>query len=193
MDLKKSVSIVEAILFASGDAVEVSRIAVACGIDVETIRKLINILNDRYDQEGSALSVARLDDCYQMVVKEEYYDSIKAALETKKNAPLSPAALEVLTIIAYNQPVTKGFVEHIRGIDSSSVVNSLVEKKLLEEAGRIDAPGRPIAYKTTTNFLRCFQLGSVEELPIISTNDPQISFDEILLNEKFPDETVAEE
>ena len=110
-------------------------------------------------------------------------------METKKAAPLSPAAMEVLTIIAYNQPVTKGFVEHIRGIDSSSVVNSLVEKNLLEEAGRLDVPGRPIAYRTTSTFLRCFQLGSIDDLPAIPNSDGQVSFDEILIrnNEEIND------
>ena len=106
---------------------------------------------------------------------------------------LSPAAMEVLTIIAYNQPVTKGFVEHVRGIDSSSVVNSLLEKNLLEEAGRLDVPGRPIAYKTTDAFLRAFQLSSLEELPALPSADGQVSFDEILINEtELSDEADTE-
>ncbi|MDE5577553.1 MAG: SMC-Scp complex subunit ScpB, partial [Oscillospiraceae bacterium] len=100
-------------------------------------------------------------------------------------------AMEVLTIIAYNQPVTKGFVEHVRGIDSSSVVNSLVEKNLLEEAGRLDVPGKPIAYKTTPAFLRCFQLSSLDDLPALPDSDGQVSFDEILIakDETEPAET----
>ncbi|MFA5659511.1 MAG: SMC-Scp complex subunit ScpB, partial [Oscillospiraceae bacterium] len=87
--------------------------------------------------------------------------------------------MEVLTIVAYNQPVTKSFVEHIRGIDSSSVVNSLVEKELLEEAGRLDIPGKPIAYRTTNAFLRCFRLSSLAELPPLSGKNEQVSFDDV--------------
>ncbi|MDE6709912.1 MAG: SMC-Scp complex subunit ScpB, partial [Oscillospiraceae bacterium] len=102
-----------------------------------------------------------------------------------------------LTIIAYNQPVTKGFVEHIRGIDSSSVVNSLVEKNLLEEAGRLDVPGKPIAYRTTPAFLRCFQLTSIDDLPPLPNSEGQVSFDEILISkedeENVTEETVSEE
>jgi segregation and condensation protein B len=126
-----------------------------------------------------------------MAVKPDYIDYIRMALETKKNTPLSPAAMEVLTIVAYNQPVTKGFIEHIRGIDSSSVVNSLVEKNLLEEAGRLDVPGKPIAYKTTSTFLRCFQLSSLDNLPVLPSNDGQVSFDEILI-EKAEDSGINE-
>ena len=101
-------------------------------------------------------------------------------METKNNSKLSQAAFEVLTIIAYNQPVTKGFVEHVRGVDSSSVVNSLVEKGLLEEAGRIDVPGRPIAFKTTSNFLRSFKLKSLDDLPPLPNQERQVSFDDVL-------------
>ena len=98
-------------------------------------------------------------------------------MEIKKNSVLSPAAMEALTIVAYNQPVTKGFVEHVRGVDSSGVVNSLVDK--VAEAGRLDLPGRPIAYKTTDNFLRCFRLSSLDDLPPIPDKQEQITIDEI--------------
>ncbi len=144
--------------------------------------KLVQLLVDRYESTGSALTVLKLGNSYQLAVKAEFFDYVRAALESKKNTPLSPAAMEVLTIIAYNQPVTKGFVEHVRGIDSSSVVNSLVEKNLLEEAGRLDVPGKPIAYKTTSAFLRCFQLSSLNDLPALPDSDGQVSFDEILIS-----------
>ena len=189
MRLNEELSIVEAILFASGDPIEKSRLAQASGIEEETIEKIINMLNDRYEENESALMIIKLSDSYQLCAREKFIDYIRAAMETRKAAPLSPAAMEVLTIIAYNQPVTKGFVEHIRGIDSSSVVNSLVEKNLLEEAGRLDVPGRPIAYRTTSTFLRCFQLGSIDDLPAIPNSDGQVSFDEILIrnNEEIND------
>lgn len=183
MRLNEELSIVEAILFASGDPIEKSRLAQASGIEEETIEKIINMLNDRYEENESALMIIKLSDSYQLCVREKFIDYIRAAMETRKAAPLSPAAMEVLTIIAYNQPVTKGFVEHIRGTDSSSVVNSLVEKNLLEEAGRLDVPGRPIAYKTTAAFLRSFQLSSLDDLPAVPNGDSQVSFDELLIKE----------
>lgn len=183
MRLNEELSVVEAILFASGDPVEKTRLAQASGIEEETVEKIINMLNDRYEENESALMIIKLSDSYQLCAREKFIDYIRAAMETRKAAPLSPAAMEVLTIIAYNQPVTKGFVEHIRGTDSSSVVNSLVEKNLLEEAGRLDVPGRPIAYKTTAAFLRSFQLSSLDDLPAVPNGDSQVSFDELLIKE----------
>lgn len=191
MRLNEELSIVEAILFASGDPIEKSRLAQASGIEEETIEKIINMLNDRYEENESALMIIKLSDSYQLCAREKFIDYIRAAMETRKAAPLSPAAMEVLTIIAYNQPVTKGFVEHIRGTDSSSVVNSLVEKNLLEEAGRLDVPGRPIAYKTTAAFLRSFQLSSLDDLPAVPNGDSQVSFDELLIKENEAD--ISEE
>ena len=191
MRLNEELSIVEAILFASGDPIEKSRLVQASGIEEETIEKIINMLNDRYEENESALMIIKLSDSYQLCAREKFIDYIRAAMETRKAAPLSPAAMEVLTIIAYNQPVTKGFVEHIRGTDSSSVVNSLVEKNLLEEAGRLDVPGRPIAYKTTAAFLRSFQLSSLDDLPAVPNGDSQVSFDELLIKENGAD--ISEE
>lgn len=183
MKLNEELSIIEAILFASGDPIEKSRIVQATGIEEEMVEKIINKLNDRYEENESALMIIKLSDSFQLCAREKFIDYIRAAMETRKTAPLSPASMEVLTIIAYNQPVTKSFVEHIRGTDSSSVVNSLVEKNLLEEAGRLDVPGKPIAYKTTSAFLRSFQLTSLDDLPTIPNGDAQVSFDELLINE----------
>lgn len=165
MKLTDKAAAMEAVLFACGDPVEPERLSAAIGVEKGALSQLSDMLNDAYSENRSSLTVLRLGGSYQLAVRTEYYDCVKAAAENKKNAPLSPAAMEVLTIIAYNQPVTKSFVEHIRGIDSSSVVNSLVEKNLLEEAGRLDVPGRPIAYKTTPVFLRCFGLQSLDDLP----------------------------
>ena len=184
MKINEEISIVESILFACGEPVETSRIAEAAAIDEDMVDKIVQLLNDRYEESGSSMQVIKLAESYQLTVKADYINYVRAAMETKKSAPLSPAAMEVLAIIAYNQPVTKGFVEHVRGIDSSSVVNSLVEKNLLEEAGRLDVPGKPIAYRTTSTFLRCFQLSSIENLPSVFENDGQVSFDEILIRSK---------
>ena len=165
MEIKEKLGAIEAILFASGEPIEIYRLSEASGVDVGTLPSLIKLLNDRYDDVGSGLAIKKLDSSYQMCTREEFAPQIKAALETKKSTPLSNAALEALTIIAYNQPVSKGFVENVRGVDSSSVVNNLVEKGLVEEAGRLDVPGKPIVYRTTAVFLRSFGLSSVADLP----------------------------
>lgn len=189
MKINEGISAVEAILFAHGEPIEAEKLCAAAGVEADMPEKLVQLLVDRYESTGSALTVLKLGNSYQLAVKAEFFDYVRAALESKKNTPLSPAAMEVLTIIAYNQPVTKGFVEHVRGIDSSSVVNSLVEKNLLEEAGRLDVPGKPIAYKTTSAFLRCFQLSSLDDLPALPDSDGQVSFDEILISN---DEDVSD-
>ena len=156
----------EAVLFAVGEPVEGEKISHALGIDLIVIEKAMEELKNKYD-ETSGLCLLTLDNKYQLCTKKCYADPIRSVIEVKKNAPLSQAALEVLAIIAYNQPVTKAFIEQVRGVDSSSVVNSLVEKGLCEEAGRLDLPGKPICYKTTPNFLRCFGMETLSELPSI--------------------------
>lgn len=120
-----------------------------------------------------------------MCTRSEFAPQIRAALETKRSAPLSNAAMETLTIIAYNQPVSKGFVENVRGIDSSSVINNLIEKGLIEEAGRLDIPGKPLVYRTTAVFLRSFGLSSVSELPPLAASsgiseEKQLVIDEMI-------------
>ncbi len=193
MKLNEGVSVLEAVLFAHGDPIEAEKLCAAAGIEEDMLEKLISLLADRYESTSSALKIIKLGDCYQLVTRSEYSEYIRAAMETKKNTPLSPAAMEVLTIVAYNQPVTKGFIEHIRGIDSSSVVNSLVEKDLLEEAGRLDVPGRPLAYKTTSTFLRCFQLSSIDDLPPLPGSESQVSFDEILIADNEDENTKTDD
>ena len=179
MQIDEKISIIEAILFASGDPIDSEKLSLASGIELESVAKLIQLLGDRYEESSSSLKVLKLGNCFQLTTRIEYSSYIKTALENKRTATLSPAAFEVLTIIAYNQPVTKSFVEHIRGIDSSSTVNTLVEKDLLEEAGRLDVPGRPISYKTTNTFLRCFKLSSIDELPPLPSHNEQVSFDDV--------------
>ena len=167
MEITEKLGAIEAILFASGDPIEIYRLSEASGVDAGTVPKMIRLLNDRYEGCGSGLCIKKLEGSYQMCTREKYAPMIKTALETKRSTPLSNAAMEALTIIAYNQPVSKGFVENVRGIDSSSVVNNLVEKGLVEEAGRLDVPGKPIVYRTTSVFLRSFGLSSVEDLPML--------------------------
>ena len=179
MKFSEGMAALEAVLFASGEPIELDRLAQAAELERDIAEKMRDRLNDRYSESGSALTVARLGTSYQLMTRTEFSRYIKTALETRRQAPLSQAALEVLAIVAYNQPVTRGFVEQVRGVDSSGVVKSLVERGLLEEYGRLeDVPGRPIAYRTTENFLRCFGLGSIDALPAIPNSTDQIDIEE---------------
>lgn len=178
MEIKEKLGAIEAVLFASGEPMELCRLAQATAIDAGTLPSMIKLLNERYDDYGSGIVIKKLEGSYQMCTRAEFAPQVREALETKRNIPLSNAAMEVLTIIAYNQPVSKSFVENVRGVDSSSVVNSLAEKGLVEEAGRLDVPGRPVVYRTTPVFLRCFGLTSLAELPPITdvTEEDQLKF-----------------
>ncbi len=179
MKFSEGMAAVEAVLFAHGEPIEADKLAAAAEIEKETVERIVERLNDRYAEQGSAFTIGKLGSSYQMMTKPEFSRYIKTAMETRRQTPLSPAALEVLAIVAYNQPVTRGFVDQVRGVDSSGVVRSLVERDLLEEHGRLnDVPGRPIAYKTTDTFLRCFGLNSLENLPPIPGSTDQIDLDE---------------
>lgn len=171
LQFNEKLSAVEAILFASGEAVDESRISKVVGVDKSIVGGLVKTLNDRYNDCQSAIKIIHIENGYQMCTKQEYSEYIRSAMEYKKQTPLSNAAMEALTVIAYNQPVTKSFVENVRGIDSSSVINSLIDKGLLEEDGRLEVPGRPVAYKTTDVFLRSFGLTSLEDLPPLVRED----------------------
>lgn len=160
-------SIIEAILFASGEPVSSDRIATALDIAKDKANQILSEFEKWYNTDEKGIQVVKLGDSYQLCTKKEYEQYIKLVFQLKKQTPLSQAALETLAIIAYNQPVTKSFVEQIRGVDSSSIINGLSEKGLIEEAGRLEVPGRPIAYKTTYNFLRSFNMESLEDLPKI--------------------------
>ena len=179
MKFTEGMAAVEAVLFAHGEPIEADKLAAAAEIEKETVERIVERLNDRYGEQGSAFTIGKLGDSYQMMTKPEFSRYIKTAMETRRQTPLSPAALEVLAIVAYNQPVPRGFVDQVRGVDSSGVVRSLVERDLLEEHGRLnDVPGRPIAYRTTDTFLRCFGLNSLENLPPIPGSTDQSDFDE---------------
>lgn len=164
---------IQAVLFASGDPVESSRLAKLFSVNTSVVHYLIEAINEDYKK--LPFQILELGDSYQMVSRPEHADVIRRALEAKNNAPLSQAAMEVLAIIAYNQPVTRNFIEQVRGIDSSSVVSSLVAKGLVAEAGRLEIPGRPIAYETTPAFLRSFGMKNIEALPKIP--DREITVD----------------
>lgn len=180
MEYKKYYGMIEAILFASGDPVSDDRLCEATEIDKVTLNGLMSEMAERYRDQERGIRIVRLNQSYQLCTKTEYERYIKHALEIKRNTPLSQAAMEVLAVIAYNEPITKGFVEQVRGVDSSQTVNNLVEKGLVEEAGRLDVPGRPILYRTTEHFLRSFQMGSLKELPPLPDESGQVMLDEFV-------------
>ncbi len=159
--------ILEAILFASGERMEIARLAAVMEVDADEIVQASEALADQLAFERRGIRIIRLEQGYQMVSSGEMADFVTKALETRKPPKLSSSQLEALTIIAYYQPATKAMVEQIRGVDSSYSVAALLNKKLIEEAGRLNVPGRPIQYRTTPDFLRTFGLTSLEELPPI--------------------------
>lgn len=161
-----------AVLFAAGEPLELERLAEGLGVDKAALRQALDRLQGRLQEAGLPLELLELEESVQLSTREEYGELIRSVLNQKRSSPLSQSAMEVLAIIAYNQPVTRAFVEQIRGVDSSSAVNSLVARDLVEEAGRLELPGRPIAYRTTANFLRCFGLQSLEQLPDITAASP---------------------
>ena len=158
---------IEAILFAAGERIEVSRLAMALETDPKDIIAAADALMDSLSFERRGIRILKLEQGYQMVSSGEMADYVTKALETRKPPKLSASQLETLTIVAYYQPATKAMVEQIRGVDSSYSVAALLNKKLIEEAGRLNVPGRPILYKTTPDFLRTFGISSLEELPAI--------------------------
>lgn len=156
---------IEAILFASGEPVSVDKLIQALSINKSTVKNLMEILIDKFESENSGICIIKLEDKYQMCSKPKYGEYVRSIMDIRKNIPLSQAAMEVLAIVAYNQPVTKAFIEQIRGVDSSGVISSLILKKLISEKGRLDLPGKPLLYGTTPNFLRCFGISKIEDLP----------------------------
>ena len=165
MDKQILKGMVEAILFASGDPVSGERIAQVLGLDKGDAEEVLKDTMESFNRKEGGVRIIRLDDTYQMCSNPAYASCVREALELRRNTPLSQAAMEVLAVIAYNQPVTKAFVEQIRGVDCSGVIGSLSSKGLIEERGRLELPGRPLLYGTTPDFLRCLNISSLEELP----------------------------
>lgn len=175
---------IEAILFAAGEPVEISRLSMALEADPKDVSNAADELSDALSYERRGVRIIRLDKAYQMVSSGQMADFVTKALETRKPPKLSASQLEALTIVAYYQPATKAMVEQIRGVDSSYSIGALLNKHLIEEAGRLNVPGRPILYKTTPDFLRTFGISSLEELPDIE----KISFGEPALEEMVQEE-----
>ncbi|MBQ6815862.1 MAG: SMC-Scp complex subunit ScpB [Clostridia bacterium] len=152
-----------AVIFSSGEPISIGRLCETFNVEPHIIQETADLLEKSL--KDSALELLTLENTYQLATKKEYAQYIKTAFDIKRKTPLSQAALEVLAVVAYNQPVTKSFIEQVRGVDCSGVITTLLEKELLEEKGRLELPGRPLLYGTTKNFLRCFNLSSLQDLP----------------------------
>lgn len=185
MEFEQLQRVLEAILFAAGERIDISRLSASLEVDPAEVEKAADALADEYAFQRRGIRILKLEKGYQMVSSGEMADFVTKTLETRKPPKLSSSQLETLTIIAYYQPATKAMVEQIRGVDSAYSVAALLNKKLIEEAGRLNVPGRPIQYKTTPDFLRTFSLSSLEELPPID----KISFGEPI---EVPEEPAGE-
>ena len=185
MELTELQRAIEAILFAAGERVEISRLCATMEVDEREVIAAVDALANELAFQRRGIRILRLEEGYQMVSSGEMAEFVTKCLETRKPPKLSASQLETLTIVAYYQPATKAMVEQIRGVDSSYSVGALLNKNLIEEAGRLNVPGRPIQYKTTPDFLRTFGISSLEELPPIE----KISFGEPI---ELPEEAASE-
>lgn len=176
MNKEQTTQALEAVLFASGEPMSIDRLALIFEIKPEKVVESAEALSQRLAEQNSGLTLLRLENTYQLATNEVYAEYIKKAFDIKRKTPLSSAALEVLAVVAYNQPVTKAFIEQVRGVDCSAVITTLLEKELIEERGRLELPGRPLLYGTTKNFLRCFSISDLSELPPLP-KEPEMSND----------------
>ncbi len=187
MELEQLQRAIEAILFAAGERVELSRLAAVLETDEKDLELAADSLADSLAYDRRGIRILKLEQGYQMVSSGEMADYVTKALETRKPPKLSASQLEALTIVAYYQPATKAMVEQIRGVDSSYSISALMNKKLIEEAGRLNVPGRPIQYRTTPDFLRTFGISSLEELPPIE----KVNFAEPLPEPEQPPQEIS--
>lgn len=165
LEMKELEAAVEGILFASGEPVHIDRICLALDIDRRSAEQVLRRLGDYYSYERRGMRLLQMEDTWQLCSAPDYADIIRRAFEIRKSAKLSQPALEVLSIIAYYQPITRAYVDQVRGVDSAYTVGLLLDRKLIEECGRLQVPGRPHLYRTTKQFLRAFHLTSLDDLP----------------------------
>lgn len=167
MNEKQQTGLVFALLFASGEPIETEKLAQCAGLTVLETAAALDAIDAELARSGLGVELMRYESRVQLATRSEYAQAVNEMLDTKRNTPLSPAALEVLSLVAYNQPVSRAFIDQVRGVDSSSPVTTLLGRGLIREAGRLDLPGKPVCFETTDVFLRCFSLSSLDELPAI--------------------------
>lgn len=183
MEIKEYQAAIEAVLFASGEPVAATRLAEVLELDLETAVRLADDWLQDVNTRGGGLLAVRLGDKYQLCTNKAYAGYVRRAMDIRRNTPLSQAAMEVLAIVAYNQPVTKAFIEQVRGVDCGAVVQGLAAKGLIEEKGRLELPGRPLLYGTTADFLRCFGVSTLDELPPLPQKEEEDGMVETTLEE----------
>ena len=193
MDIKTMQAILEGILFAAGDAVSLNKLSEILEADQATVRSVLKKMMDEYSYDKRGIRVIQLEDSYQMCSAPEYYEFIAQLVQPRRTQSLSNAAIEVLAMVAYKQPVTRAAVEHIRGVNSDSLFNKLLERNLIEEVGRLDAPGRPILFGTTQEFLRCFGIRTLSDLPDFDALRPPADDEEVDKRQITLEETEREE
>ena len=186
MEIGKIEAIIEAILFACGREVKIMELVSALEMNEEDIIKIIESMKEEFKKQNRGIEIIRMNDSYQMCTKKEYYEYIYPVIDKRSKPNLSNAALEILAIIAYNSGVTKAEIEMIRGVNSDATIYKLMEYNLIEEAGKLDAPGKPMSYRTTSNFLKMFGYNSLEDLP----NLPKYKIDE---NQQIVIDDILEE
>lgn len=183
MEIKELKAAVEAVVFASGEPIAASRLAEVFEQDEATIVRVADDWMHEFNTRAGGIMVVKLDDQYQLCTRKEYADYVRTAMDIRRNIPLSQAAMEVLAIVAYNQPVTKAFIEQVRGVDCAAVLQGLLNKGLVEEKGRLELPGRPLLYGTTTTFLRSFSISKLDGLPPLPKDTEEMrdtTLDEVL-------------
>ncbi len=188
MNFKELVPAVEAVLFSGGEPMTLDRLCQVFEISPEELGEVIELLENKYNNADNGIKLVTLENAYQLTTKKEYAEYIKKAFDIKRKTPLSQAGFEVLAVVAYNQPVTKAFIEQVRGVDCSGPIYTLMEKGLIEERGRLDLPGKPLLYGTTKNFLRCFSIRDLSELPPLPKNETDNAYPADLAEQLTVDE-----
>lgn len=187
MEYQKSQAIIEAMLFANGKEVNIKEFMTALEMTEDEVKAVMELLMQKYSAENSGIELIKINDNYQLVTKKEYYEYVYSLLDNRIKPTLSNAALETLSIIAYNPNITRSQIEDIRGVNSDGTVYKLLEFELIESAGKLDAPGRPTMYRTTNNFLKMFGISSLDELPELPRyrldENEQIVIDELTLSQ----------
>lgn len=175
MEIKEIEGVIEGLLFAAGDPLPLQKISEILEIDKKTVKLILNNMIVNYQNSKRGIIIRQIDKGYQLCTRHEHYEYLKKLFEPRQKQGLSQAAFETLAIIAYNQPITRAKIEQIRGVNSDSSITRLIERNLIREAGRLDAPGKPLIYETTEEFLRCFGFRSIGDLPRLEMNELQTS------------------
>lgn len=181
MEISQIENIIESLIFSYGDALSLEKICEILELDRKTARSIMKNMMDNYNKSDRGIIIREINEKYQMCSNPQYFDYVSKLYQIRQKQALSQAAYEVLSIIAYNQPITKAKLEQIRGVNSDSAVTRLLERNLVKEAGKLDVPGRPRLYETTDEFLKCFGFKSVRDLPMLDIQDlSELNIDELI-------------